>query len=592
MSQKLLSILGSCSLCVVLLPSACAGREIHVAVSGDDSAPGTREAPLRTINRAAAVAQPGDVITVHAGTYREWVRPPRGGTGEQSRIVYRSAPGETVYIKGSERITTWRRDGEVWKAELPNSFFGDYNPYALKLSGGWLHYGLWHHRGDVYLNGEAFYEQRTLDEVRRKEHTWYCEVDEAKTVIWANFGSANPNRELVEINVRPSVFMPERSGLSYITVDGFHLMHSAENWEPPGLRLQMGLIGPRMGKHWIIQNCVITNARCVGIILGHAPGVNYWDIDAFGDHIIRHNIIRRCGEAGIAGEKGATRSLIAGNLIEDTNYRREFGGWETAAIKFHESVDTVIRGNLIRRVRHKTHGAFGIWMDWGNQGTRISGNVIYQTETAAIFLEMDHGPILVDNNVVLSGGVRSNSEATVFAHNLFFDCPFAMVVDLRRRSQYYKPHTRIPVGRKQGIHQDDKWYYNIFVGEGLGPVRAAPGCAADYNLFLAGADKSGFGDEHSVVEPFEPALKYEDRPLGVLVKFKLPEAALRLSGPWVDAKLVGLFPTVGQSIEDRYGKPIRVNTDFFGQRRSKPLPGPLAKPQAGVNTLQWSPLKK
>ena len=33
--------------------------------------------------------------------------------------------------------------------------------------------------------------------------------------------------------------------------------------------------------------------------------------------------------------------------IEHANYRREFGGWETAAIKFHNSVDTVIEGNLI-----------------------------------------------------------------------------------------------------------------------------------------------------------------------------------------------------------------------------------------------------
>ena len=38
-----------------------------------------------------------------------------------------------------------------WKIQLPNRFFGEYNPYALNLSGGWLHYGEWHHRGDVYL---------------------------------------------------------------------------------------------------------------------------------------------------------------------------------------------------------------------------------------------------------------------------------------------------------------------------------------------------------------------------------------------------------------------------------------------------------
>ncbi|MFB0555824.1 MAG: right-handed parallel beta-helix repeat-containing protein [Phycisphaerae bacterium] len=88
----------------------------------------------------------------------------------------------------------------------------------------------------------------------------------------------------------------------------------------------------------------------------------------------------------MAGQKGATRSLISGNLIEDTNYRREFGGWETAGIKFHNSVDTIISGNLIRGVYRQEQGAFGIWIDFGNQGIQITHNVVYNTEAATVFL--------------------------------------------------------------------------------------------------------------------------------------------------------------------------------------------------------------
>jgi len=352
--------------------------------------------------------------------------------------------------------------------------------------------------------------------------------------------------------------------------------------------LQMGTIGPRMGKHWIIQNCRITNARCVGIVLGHAPGVDYRDIDAFGDHIIRNNVIRRCGEAGIAGQKGASRCLIESNLVEDTNYRREFGGWETAAIKFHESVDAVIRGNLIRRVRHQSHGAFGIWMDWANQGARISGNIICDTETAAIFLEMDHGPTLVDNNVVIGRGIRSNSEGTVFAHNLFVDCPFSMVSDLGRASAYYKPHTRIDVQRKHGIPQDDKWFNNIFLRRGLDQVRKAPGYASDYNVFLEGAKKSSFGDEHSVVEALASELGRVDRPFGTAIRFNVGDGPFHVNAPWVDGELVGVFPTVGQTIEDRHGKPIRVDRDFFGKQRARPVAGPLAGLKPRGNDITWS----
>jgi len=574
---------------IALAASVTPAREIHVATMGSDSGSGDQTSPYSTVNKAASVALPGDTVTVHAGTYREWVKPVRGGTGEEKRITYQAASGEEVIVKGSERVTSWVNDGDgVWRVELPNRFFGDYNPFALNLSGGWLHYGEWHHRGDVYLNDEAFYEQKTPEAVKEKERSWCCQDDERTTTIWANFGEANPNEELAEINVRESVFMPETSGLDYITVDGFHLMHSAENWQPPGLEVQMGTIGPRMGKHWIIENCRITNARCVGIVLGHAPGIDYDDIDAFGDHVICNNVIRRCGEAGIAGQKGATRCVISGNLIEETNYRKEFGGWETAAIKFHQSVDTVICGNLIRRVGRQSHGAFGIWMDWGNQGTRLTGNIIYDTEAAGVFLEMNHGAILVDNNVVIGSEVRSNSEGTVFAHNLFVDCGFSMVSDMKRRSEYYKPHTRKQVARKQGVPRDDKWFNNVFIRRGLDRVREAEGYVSDYNVFLEGAKKSSFADEHSAVDPFVTEFERKDGPAGVSIRFNVNDAATGMQGPVVDAKLVGVFPTVGQTIEDRYGNPICVDSDLNGKKRTRPVAGPLVDPTQGPNSVVWS----
>jgi len=595
LKMKLTSWFFSIAVCFYLIASEGSeiwAREIHVAKRGSDSASGSYTHPYLTINKAASVAQPGDTMIVHAGTYREWVKPVRGGAGESERITYRAAPGEEVVIKGSERITSWTREaGGVWKVQLPNSFFGEYNPCALKVSGGWLNYGKWHHRGDVYLNGEAFYEKETAQEVAEAEHTWHCQVDDKFTIIWANFGKANPDTELAEINVRESLFMPEITGLKYITVDGFHFMHAAANWAPPGLDLQTGAIGPRMGKYWIIENCTITNARCVGVILGHAPGVDYSDIDAFGDHIIRNNVIRRCGQAGIAGQKGATRSLISGNFIEDTNYRREFGGWETAAIKFHNSVDTVISGNLIRGVYRQEQGAFGIWIDFGNQGIRITRNIIYNTEAATVFLEMNHGPILVDNNILIGKPISSNSEAIVFAHNLFVDCGYEYRPDIKRRSQYYKPHTIKVAGHKTGTAQDDKWFNNIFIREGLDQVKTAPGYASDYNIFLEGAKKSFFGDKNSVIDPYVTELTIKDHPRGATTTFSMDDTPFRVKGPWVDAELVSIFPTVGQTIEDRYGHPIKVDTDINGRKLTQPIIGPLTDLKQGINTITW-PVKK
>jgi len=79
---------------VLTTPAALHAAEFHVAVTGKDTAPGTVSAPLRTIQRGADLAQPGDVITVHAGVYREHISPPRGGESDTKRIIYQAAGGQ------------------------------------------------------------------------------------------------------------------------------------------------------------------------------------------------------------------------------------------------------------------------------------------------------------------------------------------------------------------------------------------------------------------------------------------------------------------------------------------------------------------
>jgi hypothetical protein len=81
------------ALAVSALSASVPARTFHVALNGNDANRGTQTAPLRTFQHAAGLAQPGDVITVHGGIYRERVSPPRGGTSDAKRIVYQAAPG-------------------------------------------------------------------------------------------------------------------------------------------------------------------------------------------------------------------------------------------------------------------------------------------------------------------------------------------------------------------------------------------------------------------------------------------------------------------------------------------------------------------
>lgn len=79
-----------------------------------------------------------------------------------------------------------------------------------------------------------------------------CKVEQDTTRLYANFGDKNPNQELVEINVRQSVFYPERPYVNYIVVNGFKLSQAATPWAPPTAE-QIGLLGTHWSKDGLLK---------------------------------------------------------------------------------------------------------------------------------------------------------------------------------------------------------------------------------------------------------------------------------------------------------------------------------------------------
>src|SRR3954447_17741725 len=72
------------------------------------TAAGSADHPLRTVNAAAQLAQPGDVVSVGAGIYYEWVSPARSGS-ESAPIVYRSVAEHAAIVRGTTLIDRqWR----------------------------------------------------------------------------------------------------------------------------------------------------------------------------------------------------------------------------------------------------------------------------------------------------------------------------------------------------------------------------------------------------------------------------------------------------------------------------------------------------
>ncbi len=484
----------------------------HVSTSGSDLSDGSEATPWRTINHAAQLAVAGDTVLVHAGEYREWVKPLNGGLSDARRITYAAADGEHVVIKGSERVTGWEReDGDVWRAVVPNALFGDWNPFALEVEGDWVVRPVAPeprvHLGDVYLNGVSLYEVTSKDvlaaperrttitddrtgqvvDVDAPEETvfvWYAEVGEHDTTIWANFSGADPNQELVEINVRRSVFYPTRNHVDYITVRGFELAQAATPWAPPTAD-QPGLIGPNWAKGWIIEDNHIHHAKCSAVSLGKEastgdnfftrrrdkPGYQYqlesvftarqhgWAKERIGSHIVRNNVIHDCGQNGIVGHLGCVFSRIHDNEIYRVATKREFYGHEIGGIKLHAAIDVEIAHN------HIHHTALGVWSDWQTQGTRITRNVFHDN-SRDLYVEVSHGPYVVDHNVFASkAAIETMSDGGAYVGNLVAGTLLLQPV-MERPTPYHVPHSTEVAGYASIYGGDDRWIGNVFVGNG------------------------------------------------------------------------------------------------------------------------------
>jgi alpha-N-arabinofuranosidase len=460
---------------------------IHVAPTGSDDATGRIDDPLQTITAAAQIAMPGDTILIHTGIYREEINPPRGGVSEHERITYTAAENATVEVRGSELIEDWTQlADDIWTARVENTLFGDFNPYLDLIKGDWFRSdGRDHHTGAIYLNNTWLTEAVSQDTLAHSSTTagqWFAQVDDTHTTFWAHFNGKNPNNGTTEINVRQSVFYPRNTGINYITVRGLNLRHAATNWAPPTAE-QIGLIGTHWSKGWIIENNTITHSRCSGISLGKygdefdntsadtATGYDQtiaralmrnWNKEHIGSHIVRNNTVAYCEQAGIVGSLGAIFSQISGNTVHDIHVQGLFSGEEQAGIKIHAPIDSLIAGNHVYRTYR------GIWMDWMTQGTRLSRNLCYDNEIEDIYVEVSHGPFVIDHNICLSKrSIKNWSQGGAYLNNLFGGKLLGEAV-LSRSTPYPFAHSTELAGESVIKGGDDRFFNNMIVDqEGL-----------------------------------------------------------------------------------------------------------------------------
>lgn len=605
----------------------------HVSTDGNDSAAGTPEAPLRTIQAAAVKAMPGDTVLVRSGTYREWVNPPRGGVSERERITYAAAPGEKVIIKGSEVVAGWEHTGgDVWKAVVPNERFGAFNPFADSIHGDWFNpKGRPHHTAAVYVDGEWLPEAATGDGLSADtggKPCWHARVENERTVIHARFPGLDPSRHLVEINMRRAVFYPDAPGRNFITVRGFTLCHAAAPWAPPTAE-QVALLGTHWSKGWIIEDNEISHSMCAGVSLGkHGDEFDNksansaegyvktieralahpipWKRGHVGGHLVRNNRISHCEQAGIVGSMGGAFSTITGNHIHGIHVRRAFTGAEMAGIKLHGAIDCLIAGN------HIHHAYRGIWLDWMAQNARVSCNLMHDNSEQDVYLEVNHGPHLLDHNILMSPvNLWDMSEGGAFVHNLFAGKIVAQP-ERSRKTPFHPPHDTAISGLSHIEGGDNRYHNNIFVGDGTDGAESKPAApqhsprgagyglwvydksslpiAASGNVYLHGA-RPHAGEKAAGVSNHNPRVGLENEGGRLFLKMDPGGSLGDTSTVLVTTGLLGRASVSGIPFTAPDGAPLSIDRDFAGASRdtTRPVSGPFESRAGGRFDLGESP---
>ncbi len=639
---------------------------------------GSEKAPFRQINEAAKIAKAGDEVIVKPGIYRERVVPQNAGE-ENARITYRSEEPLGAVITGAELITDWKKEkGGIYSAHINNAIFGDFNPYIERVYGDWYFSPKIRHTGSVFINDLMMYETDSLAECKKGEpdpfawhpdeakYLWYTEQDGDETVIYANFQKLDPNKEKVEISVRRNCFMPDENGINYITVSGFAINKAATTWAPPAA-YQDGMIGPHWSKGWIIEDCEISNSRCCGISLGkyydpendmyftknHVKSPTQMERDAvcrgqyhgwlkenIGHHIIRRCHVHHCEQTGIVGRMGGVFSTIEDCHIHHVCNSQQLGGAETAGIKLHAAIDVTIRRNHIHNC------IMGVWLDWQAQGARISQNLMHDNcrpdgidqapgamFNTDVFIEVGHGPTLIDNNLLLSPvSITIPSEGIAVIHNLvlgsfsLINSGVDSIVNDQREPRYTPYHIRHRTevaGFMTILHGDDRVYNNIFVQQYKVTDKKKTAQDADYQVvgtapfdifptyeewadqfdFTKHPDMGGLAKAHFGHLPvwidgnayFDGATVYKkEKNKLVDKKSKVSVTVSEKKGSWyvktdvfdklgdftcniLTTEALGKAFEPEQYFENPDGSPITFDADYFGAHRNPAaIPGPFA----------------
>jgi len=227
------------------------------------------------------------------------------------------------------------------------------------------------------------------------------------------------------------------------------------------------------------------------------------------------------------------------------------------------------------------------------QGTHVTANLFHENKSEDLFMEVDHGPFLVDNNIFLSPtSLLSLSQGGAYVHNLLAGAVRIIPYDARQ-TPFQKAHSTEVAGMHDNPFGDDRYFNNIFSERAdLSPYDAAPmPVHMDGNIFLKGAKPSKREKEPLLRTGFDPLLRLVEKRDRFILEFAFEKSWEERVRKLVTTKSLGRAAIPDLPYERADGTPIRFDLDYFGKSRNEanPTPGPFENPGTGPLSLKVWP---
>jgi hypothetical protein len=357
-------------------PSPAAFYEVaqsHPAAADDNA--GTAARPWKTIGAATAKVQPGDVVVIHGGVYRECVVIKTSGTAT-SPIQLRASPGENVVVTGADEIRGWKRvdpDRPVFVADWPHRFIG--------WNSSMTHPDDPYHRvigrcEQVIIDGSLVRQVLTTNQLA--PGAFFADVAAKSLWVW-DLANRDLAKIPVEASVRQEILRVEGD---YVQCRGLRFRYAANMAQHGAVVLA--------GHHDVLEDCVVE--------LVNSSGATF----AGSDETVRGCTFRDNGQLGF-GASRADRLLIADCLVENNNLKGFDRGWEAGGDKL-----VLCRDAVIERSRFVRNRGTGIWFDIGNTNCTVRQCLIAENEDAGIFYEISFNLHAHDNVIVGNGFARTS----------------------------------------------------------------------------------------------------------------------------------------------------------------------------------------